>query len=121
MSKAIYWFSTVLLTLLMLFSVGNYIFNYTTFSHIFNKLGYPTDLIYLLSVAKIMGLFAIWSNKSKTLLEWAYAGFFFDFILAIIAHIRIDGGFIPALIAIALLFTSYFSGKVVNNSKITVS
>ncbi|WP_281253705.1 DoxX family protein [Labilibaculum filiforme] len=58
-------------------------------------------------MAKILGLVAIWSNKSKLLKEWAYAGFFFDFVLAFVAHIIVaDGQFGMATIAIILLVVS---------------
>jgi len=44
--------------------------------------------------------------------EWAYAGFFFDFVLAFFAHFMVnDGEFAPALVALVLLFTSYGSWK----------
>lgn len=112
-NKIIYWASTGLITLLMLLSVGMYIFNHEMVSETFTKLGYPTYLIYPLAIAKILGLIAIWTKKSKLLKEWAYAGFFFDFVLAALAHIMInDGEFAPALVAIVLLIVSYiYEGK----------
>jgi hypothetical protein len=52
------------------------------------------------------------SNFSKTLKEWAYAGFFFDFVLAFMAHFYAgDGGFMTPMVALILLFTSYFFDK----------
>ncbi|TNE51056.1 MAG: DoxX family protein [Deltaproteobacteria bacterium] len=76
----------------------------------FTKLGYPTYIIYPLAVVKILGLIAIWTKKSQRLKEWAYAGFFFDLVLAISAHIAVqDGEFAPAVVALVLLLTSYFS------------
>ena len=74
----------------------------------FTKLGFPAYIIYPLAMAKILGLIAIWTNKSKTLKEWAYAGFFFDFVLAASAHINInDGEFGAAVFAMILLLLSY--------------
>ena len=110
--KVIYWVSTGLLTVLILFSAGNYIFNNEAFSEIFTTLGYPTYIIYPLAIAKLLGLLAIWTKKSKTLKEWAYAGFFFDFVLAIFAHLNVNDGAFPfPLIALILLMTSYFTEK----------
>ncbi|MFK7951109.1 MAG: DoxX family protein [Saprospiraceae bacterium] len=110
--KRVYWASTGLLTALMLMSAGMYFFNNEMVSETFTKLGFPTYIIYPLAVAKILGLIAIWTEKSKALKEWAYAGFFFDFVLATSAHIAInDGEFAPALVAIILLFISYFTWK----------
>ena len=108
----IYWVSTGLLSAMMLMSAGMYIFDYATISETFLKLGYPAYIVYPLSLAKILGLLAIWVEKSKTLKEWAYAGFFFDFVLAFFAHLMInDGDFAGALIALVLLFVSYFFWK----------
>ncbi len=110
--KIIYWVSTGLITALMLFSAVMYVINNEMVSEVFNNLGYPTYFIYPLATAKILGLIAIWTKKSKILKEWAYAGFFFDMVLAVSAHINInDGGFVPALIGIILLLVSYIYDK----------
>ena len=104
----IYRISTGLLTALMLMSAGMYFFNYPMVSETFTNLGFPTYIIYPLAIAKILGLVAIWTRKSQTLKEWAYAGFFFDFVLAASAHYMIrDGEFAPALVAIVLVLVSY--------------
>lgn len=111
-SKIIYYITTGLLTLLMIMSAGMYLFNHEEVSATFLKLGYPTYIVYPLAVAKILGLIAIWTKKSKALKEWAYAGFFFDFLLAAGAHIAIkDGEFIPSIVAIVLLAISYLYDK----------
>ena len=74
--------------------------------------GYPTYIIYPLATAKLLGLAAICTKLSKTLTEWAYAGFFFDFVLAFFAHYMInDGEHFFALIAIVLLLVSHVFGK----------
>lgn len=110
--KLAYWISTGLLTAMMLMSAGMYIFNNAAIQEAFTKLGYPIYVIYPLAFAKIMGLIAIWTNQSKVVKEWAYAGFFFNFILAFFAHFMIsDGEFPGALMALILLFASYFSWK----------
>ena len=81
-------------------------------SETFLRLGYPTHIIYPLAVAKILGLVAIWTKKSETLKEWAFAGFFFDFVLAALAHINVnDGEYAPALVALILVLVSYFFDK----------
>ncbi len=93
-------------------STGMYFFNHAEVSKVFTTLGYPTYIIYPLAIAKLLGLIAIWTNKSKSLKEWAYAGFFFDFILAFFAHYMInDGEQFPALVALLLLAISYFTWK----------
>lgn len=113
--KYIYWASTGLFTVMMLFSAGMYIFNHAEIVEAFGKLGYPAYIIYPLAIAKLLGLVAIWTKLSKTLTEWAYAGFFFNAVLAFSAHMMIgDGGFPPALLAIILILTSYSFYKKLN-------
>ena len=78
--KIVYYVSTILLSLLMLFSASMYIFNNEVVSEMFVKFGYPTYIIYPLAFAKILGLLVLWNRKFIVLKEWAYAGFFFAFI-----------------------------------------
>jgi len=111
-NKIVYWISTGLLSAMMLMSAGMYFFNNAEVSKVFEALGYPSHIIIPLAIAKILGLVAIWSRKSKTLLEWAYAGFFFDFVLAFFAHVMVnDGEFAASAFATVLLLTSYIFGK----------
>lgn len=116
-NKIIYWITTGLLSGLMLMSVSMYFMKYEMVSGTFTFLGFPTFIIYPLAVAKLLGLLAIWSNKSKLLKEWAYAGFFFDFVLALGAHlVAADGQFGMAAIAIVLLIASrIYDSKVFGN------
>jgi hypothetical protein len=93
-------------------SIKMYIFDYDMVSEFFGGLGYPTSLIYPLAIAKILGLVAIWTNKIKLLKEWAYAGFFFDTVLAMTSHLLAeDGKYFLALLAIIMLIISYWSWK----------
>ncbi|WCO03334.1 DoxX family protein [Psychroserpens ponticola] len=110
--RIIYFTATGLLTLLMFFSVSMYLFKHEDVSTMFTNFGYPTYIIYPYAIAKLLGLIAIWSTKLKTIKEWAYAGFFFAFILAFFAHYMIgDGEQTGALIAIILLIISYIFNK----------
>ncbi|MDO5980381.1 DoxX family protein [Flavivirga spongiicola] len=114
--KIIYYIATGLLTLLMLFSVSMYFFKHDDVSNMFTKFGYPTYIIYPYAVAKLLGLFAIWNPNFKAIKEWAYAGFFFAFILAFFAHYMIgDGEQTGALIAFVLLIVSYIFNKKIHN------
>jgi len=109
-NKIIFYASTGLLTALMLFSAGMYIFNHEGIVQAFQHLGYPAYLIYPLAVAKILGLLAIWSNYSEFLKNLAYAGFFYDTVLAYTAHIMAgDGAITLALLGVILVVGSYFS------------
>lgn len=95
----------------MIATIGNSIFN-PEFTKRFAEIGFPTYLIIPLMTAKILGLIAIWTNKSRLLREWAYSGFLFLFLLAMVAEINasVPDYFSPPL-ALALLLTSYISGK----------
>ena len=110
--KIIYWTSTGLLTALMTFSAGMYILNNPEVVKAFEALNFPTYIIYPLATAKLLGLVAIWTKLSKTLTEWAYAGFFFNTMLASSAHYMVsDGGTAPALVGMILVLVSYVSYK----------
>ncbi len=57
-TKIIYYISTGLLTLLMLFSAGMYFFNHAEVAGMFTNFGYPTYIIYPYAIAKLLGLVA---------------------------------------------------------------
>jgi hypothetical protein len=107
-NEIIYLVATVLLSANMLLSAGMYVFKNEMVVEMFTALSYPPYIIYPLAIAKILGLIAIWSNKSRTLKEWAYAGFVFELLLAISAHVNVgDGGSAGAVIALVLALVSY--------------
>ena len=110
--KLNYRISTGLLTVMMFGSAMMYVFGHDHVSTVFESIGYPVYIIYPLALVKILGLIAIWTDKSKALKEWAYAGFFFDFVLAFFAHLMIgDGEFGGAVIAMIILMISYYYWK----------
>jgi hypothetical protein len=110
--KIVYWIATGLLSAMMLMSAGMYIFDNAKVSELFQSLGYPVYIIYPFAVAKILGILVILTKKSTFLKELAYAGFFYDFLLAFSAHINAaDGGYVPSIVAMTLLIISYFYDK----------
>lgn len=111
--KVIFFVSFGLITLLMLFSAGMYFFKHDVVKAMFVNFGYPTYIIYPLAIAKLLGLLAIWTNRFRVLKQWAYAGFFFDFVLAFMAHRMAtdpDNGLLP-LVALALLSIAFYFDK----------
>jgi hypothetical protein len=65
-----------------------------------------------LAIAKILGILTIWSNKLPILKQWAYAGFFFDLVLALTAHLYVqDGEYAPAILGLLFLLSSLFFEK----------
>jgi hypothetical protein len=89
-----------------------YFFNHQEVAVLFTSFGYPTYIIYPYAVAKLLGLFALWFVARRVIKEWAYAGFFFAFILAFFAHFMVgDGEQMGAIIAMVLLIVSYIFSK----------
>jgi DoxX-like family len=72
-------------------------------------LGYPLYLMRILGLAKVLGAVAIMSGRSRTLTEWAYAGYTFDLLGAIASHLIVGVGAFAAVPAtvMALVLTSY--------------
>jgi len=111
-NKIAFYLSTGLLTALMLFSAGMYFFNHDAIVSAFEHLGYPAYLIYPLATAKILGLIAIWSNISSMLKNLAYAGFFYDTLLAWTAHVMAGDGFLTlALFGVFIVIISFISER----------
>ena len=110
--KIAYWIVTGLLCLMMLASAAIEIFAFGESVKMLGALGFPHFIAYVLPVTKIAGVLAILTGYSRTLKEWAYAGFFFDFTLAALAH-YFSGvpSPIAAIVALVLLMISYFLGK----------
>jgi DoxX-like family len=53
----------------------------------FHHLGYPEWIVHPLNLAKMLGVIAIVSNRSKRLKDFAFAGFLFDLLCALGGHI----------------------------------
>jgi uncharacterized membrane protein len=53
----------------------------------FEQLTFPSWLLYPLALAKTIGVITILKSKSNRLKDFAYAGFLFDLLLALGAHI----------------------------------
>lgn len=108
----IYRIVTGLFTLLVLMGASQYFFNHDVVKEMFENLHFPTYLIYPMGAAKFLGIIVIWANKSKILKEWAYAGFVFNFLLAISAHLNVnDGEYYGAVIALVFVVASYIYNR----------
>lgn len=86
-NKIIFWISTGLLSLMMLFSASQYLFN-PQMAEGFKHMGFPSYFRIELAFAKIIGavvlLIPVLPVKLK---DWAYAGFGIVFISAFITHV----------------------------------
>jgi DoxX-like family len=112
--KIIYWLATAIFCGIMLFSATMYFTKYEMVKGFFQSMGYPTYIIYPLATAKLLGIIAILTKKIPLLKEWAYAGFFFDTVFALSAHVVAkDGGYMMALVAMIMIVISrLYEGKV---------
>ncbi|MDG1332857.1 MAG: DoxX family protein [Crocinitomicaceae bacterium] len=111
----IYWIVTGLFCLSAVAGAIAYFAMYDMTSEMFTSLGVPTEVIYPLAIAKILGVIAICFIKSPLLKKLAYLGFALDLIMAIIAHINAgDGEFYGPIIPLALLATSYIFYRKLN-------
>ncbi|HBR57216.1 MAG TPA: hypothetical protein DEA22_07080 [Blastocatellia bacterium] len=107
-ARITYWLATGMFSLTMLGAATMYFFNYAEVAATVERLGFPAFIVYPLAAAKILGITAILTKKSRTLKEWAYAGFFYDLMLAIAAHVNAgDGEYPMAAGAMLLLVVSY--------------
>jgi len=88
------------------FSAQMYLRNPDMVAGFFEMLHYPTYLVYPLAIAKILGIIAVLSNVSQVLKEWAYAGFFFDAVLATTAHYVAGHDILMSASAVILVITS---------------
>ncbi|MDO1449336.1 DoxX family protein [Rhodocytophaga aerolata] len=111
-TKGIFWTTT---TLLFLFEgVMPALTSHTEVAvEGIRHLGYPDYFRVLLTVFKVAGALALLMPFVKgRVKEWAYAGFAFTFISAIVSHWMVDGlhvqTFFPLFI-LAILITSYLS------------
>ena len=78
----------------------------------FTNLGYPSYLMTIIGVWKILGVMAILIPKRLILKEWAYAGFFFVMSGAVISHLIVGdtvGRTFPVVLLLVLVIISGIS------------
>ena len=87
----------------------------------FNHLGFPDYFGVELSIANMLGSFAILLPMiSGRIKEWAYAGLAIEFISATIAHTAVEGipKAISPLMSLLFLIISYFYYVKINRNKV---
>jgi len=109
--KIFYWVTTVGLCALMVYSAQMYFRNTEAIQNYFEHLQYPKYIVIPLAIAKLLGVLTILTNKVKWLKEWAYAGFFFDMVLASLAHHYAGDPVGFSVYGILILIISYILGK----------
>jgi len=107
--KTVYWGSTGLLALFVLFS-GTMYFVAEAPAKTFAQLGFPDYFRVQLGVAKILGGVALLVPLPRWLKEWTYAGFTINFVSAFIALMAAGApasSLIAPTTAFLVLMTSY--------------
>lgn len=114
----VYWLSTAALALLYLASATLYVTKKAWVGQALADLGYPSYLIPMLTVLKILGVVAILSRPSVALSDLAYAGMLYHLLLSASAHlgVRKPRGALPAAIGIVLLIASFLTQNVVREA-----
>lgn len=105
----LYWASTLLMSLLYLFSAGLYLIKPTWVRQTLRDFGYPAYLHSVLIAIKIVAPVLILSRASLFLSDLAYAGIVFHLALSVLAHagVKKPAGAVPAVVGILLMATSF--------------
>ena len=117
--KITYWITTSLISAMMLMSGIMYFVSPEAKSG-FQHLGFPDYFRIELGLAKIIGVLVLILPIGKRIKEWSYAGFTITFISAFAAHLSSGDPFSKAvgpLIALVILFVSYFMFHKMNSQK----
>ena len=113
-NKIIYWIATIWLALGMLSTALVQLLKTKAGQGGVDSiihLGYPIYLLTLLGGCKILGVVAVLIPKFPLLKEWAYAGFFFIMLGAIVSHIASHdsmSAIFPALLLLILTVVSWY-------------
>jgi len=110
-NKVLYYLSTGIVSFILSFGAFNYLANHEMIQGAFTSLGFPLWLIYPMAISKILGVLALWITViPKWLREWAYAGIFFNCLLAFGAHMAVgDNSYLFSAIALFAVVVSRFT------------
>jgi len=109
--KVAYWGSTGLVAALSLFAGFAYLSGSPEAVQGFAHVGYPQQLRIMLGIAKPLGAIVLLLPGIPKVKEWAYAGFSFAWICAVVAHYLAGDGPRAAspLVLLVLLVVSYWT------------
>lgn len=102
--KTIYWSTTVLLSLFLLWSTWSYLFSKPTIDGV-RELGFPDFFRMQLAVLKLIAVIVLLLPQIPLpLKEWAYAGIGLFLLTAIVAHTAHGDPVAITLVNIVLIF-----------------
>ena len=100
--KIMYWGATGLVAIATLSAAFSYLTTAPAAVENFRHVGYPQQLRVLLGIGKLAGAIVLLLPALPALKEWAYAGFTFMWIAAVVAHYLAGDGALT-LLPVALL------------------
>ena len=100
--KIVYWAATGLVGIVTLSAGFSYLTAAPEAVENFRHVGYPQQLRVLLGIGKVAGAIVLLLPRLPALKEWAYAGFTFMWIAAVVAHYLAGDGAL-SLLPVALL------------------
>ncbi len=107
--KIVYWASTGLVAVMLLFALS-YLTGSPEVVSAFAKAGYPQHLRIILGIVKPAAAIVLLLPGIALLKEWAYAGAAFTWVMAFVAHYSAGDGaqiWVMPLVLLALLSVSY--------------
>ncbi|WP_288445806.1 DoxX family protein [uncultured Chryseobacterium sp.] len=110
-TKIIYWIFTLWMALGMVSTAIVQLLKSKDELLNFTNLGYPSYLMTIIGVWKILGVTAILIPGRLLWKEWAYAGFFFVMSGAVISHLIVGdtaGRTFPATLLLVLVLISWY-------------
>lgn len=114
-SRVAYWIVTVLFSIPLAWSAIQYLIEAPRMVQtMVGHLGYPAYFPKILGAFKLLGVAALLYPRFPRLKEWAYAGFTFDLIGAILSHLAVGDGPLIAAVPFAflvLLVVSYVTWR----------
>lgn len=109
-TKAIYWTGVILTSLWFGTSGVCELTKNPLVWDITLQLGYPAHFIYILGVAKVLGVLVLLTpNRLLRLKEWVFAGVFFDILFAFFSKLAVLGfaATVDAIIAFVMVLVTY--------------
>ena len=110
-NKIIYWIATLWLALGMLSTGTVQLLKLKSEEDVITGLGYPTYILTILGIWKILGVVVLLLPKFPVAKEWAYAGFFFAMSGAMVSHL-LSGNAVndifPSLLLLLLTVVSWY-------------
>ena len=110
-NRIIYWIATVWLALGMLSTGIVQLSMAKDEVDLITQLGYPTYILTIIGVWKVLGVVAVLIPRFPLLKEWAYAGFFFVATGGILSHLATGnsmGKIFPLILLLVLTVVSWY-------------